>query len=94
MRHAIKKFRSTLGICARIIMARTFGQYVHSGWNGQNDYARYRWRDRDYFIQITPAKPTEPEALGSPRVTDHSFEGGAVDAYCSKCGRAYFAHAN
>lgn len=25
-------------------------------------------------------------------VTDHSFEGGAADAYCSKCGRAYFSH--
>src|ERR1035438_5431392 len=25
-------------------------------------------------------------------VTDHEFEGGAANAYCSKCGRAYFAH--
>ena len=67
MGHAVKKFASTLRICAGIIMARTFGQYVHSGWNGQCDYARYRWRGRDYFIQITPAKPTEPEPLARPR---------------------------
>ncbi len=56
MRHAIKKFCSTLGICARIIMARTFGEYVHSGWNGQCAVARYRWRGHDYFIQTEPAK--------------------------------------
>jgi hypothetical protein len=28
------------------------------------------------------------------RVKDHGFEGGASDAYCAKCGRAYFAHQN
>ena len=67
MRHAITKFWSTLRICVRIIMARTFGEYIHSGWNGQNDYARYRWRGHDYFIQTTPAKPTEPKPLAVPR---------------------------
>lgn len=95
MMHALRKFKSTLAICGRILMARTFGKYAHSGWNGQNDYALYRWRDRDYFIQITPAKPENPEPLGSPtmRITDHSFTGGASDAYCATCGRAYFVHA-
>jgi hypothetical protein len=68
MKHAIKKFWSTLCICGRIIMARTFGQYVHSGWNGDCDYARYRWRGHDYFIQITPAKPSEPKPLACPRI--------------------------
>lgn len=67
MLHALKKFGSTLAICARIIMARTFGDYVHSGWNGQSDYCRYRWRGNDYFIQLTPAKPTEPKPLAVPR---------------------------
>lgn len=67
MKHAIKKFWSTLGICARILAARTFGEYMHSGYNGQCDYARYRWRDHDYFIQITPAKPTEPKPLAVPK---------------------------
>lgn len=61
------KFVRTLGICGRALMARTFGEYIHSGWNGQCDYARYRWRGHDYFIQITPAKPTEPEPLARPR---------------------------
>ena len=67
MRHTLKKFGSTLGICARIIMARTFGEYVHSGWNGQCAFARYRWRGHDYFIQTVPAKASEPEPLAVPR---------------------------
>lgn len=37
-------------------------------------------------------EPPEPEAA-PPKVTDHGFEGGASDAYCAKCGRAYFSHA-
>lgn len=63
--HTVKFFK-TLRMCWRLMMARTFGQYIHSGWNGQNDYARYRWRGHDYFIQTTPAKPTEPEPLARP----------------------------
>jgi hypothetical protein len=41
----------------------------------------------------TPAKPTEPEPLGRPIINDHFFEGGAANAYCTKCGRAYYSHA-
>ncbi len=67
MFHAIKKFGSTLRICARVIMARTFGEYAHSSWNGDCDYARYRWRGHDYFIQTTPAKPREPKPLAVPK---------------------------
>lgn len=41
----------------------------------------HEWRQRNAKI-----KPP------MPKVTDHGYEGGAADAYCSKCGRAYFAH--
>jgi hypothetical protein len=67
LRHTVKKFGSTLCICGGIVMARTFGEYVYSGWNGQNAFARYRWRGHDYFIQTAPEKPTEPEPLARPR---------------------------
>lgn len=50
MRHAIRKFFSTLRICGCLIMARTFGTYVHSGWDGVNEYAQYRWRGQEWRI--------------------------------------------
>ena len=43
------------------------------------------------FIGRRIATPTQFAAF-TGAVTDHTFEGGAVDAYCSKCGRAYFCH--
>ena len=46
----MRKLWSTIRICATIIVARHFGQYVHSGWDGEHSYARYRWRGRDVFI--------------------------------------------
>lgn len=75
IRHAIKKFGSTLKICARIIMARTFGEYVHSGWNGQCAFCRYRWRGEDYFIQTEPAKASEAGPLAMPLVPHTDGEG-------------------
>jgi len=57
MSHELRKLWDTLSICARIICARHFGQYRHSGWNGQNSYARYAWCGHDYYI------PTMDRAL-------------------------------
>lgn len=44
MVHAIKKLGGTLAICWRILMARTFGKYINSGWDGICEYAEYQWR--------------------------------------------------
>jgi hypothetical protein len=63
--HALKKFCGTLGICARIIMARTFGKYIHSGWDGRMAFCLYRWRGHDYYIQTEPAMMREQKPLGT-----------------------------
>jgi hypothetical protein len=35
-------------------MARMFGEYHHSGWNGQVEFARYRWRGEEWLIPTGP----------------------------------------
>lgn len=37
----VRKFLNTLRICGRIIMARTFGRYRHSGWDENGEFAIY-----------------------------------------------------
>jgi hypothetical protein len=49
------KFANTLRLCASLLMARTFGRYLHSGWNGDVEYARYEWRGREWVIPTGPA---------------------------------------
>ena len=44
------KLINSLGIATRLVLARTFGEYVHSGWDGTRDYCKYRWRGRVYLI--------------------------------------------
>lgn len=46
----IRKLSKTLKICYTMLMAQAFGSYVNSGWNGQVEYAHYRWNDMDVFI--------------------------------------------
>ena len=48
--HHTTKFFHTLRVCAGIIMARTFGTYLHSGWDGDRDFCIYEWRGRKYYI--------------------------------------------
>lgn len=50
----MRKFTNTLGIAARIVLARTFGQYVHSGWDGTRDYCKYKWREQVFLIPTSP----------------------------------------
>lgn len=59
MKHFLRKLRSTTRLLANLWMARTFGEYVHSGWNGQVEYARYRWRGQEWLIPTSPIDPTE-----------------------------------
>lgn len=42
--HAVKKLPSTLRMLFCLGMARTFGSYKHTIWNGEFDYAVYEWR--------------------------------------------------
>ena len=55
----MRKFYSTLRIAVTLIMARTFGAYSHSGWNGVHDFAQYRWRGKTYSIPTAPDDPAE-----------------------------------
>jgi len=50
MMFALRKLCGTIRILARLGMARTFGEYIHSGWNGEISYARYRWRGREWIV--------------------------------------------
>lgn len=54
----MKKFKKawqTFKICKTLFMARTFGEYKHSGWNGRFDYCSYRYKGRTYDIPMSPA---------------------------------------
>lgn len=50
MTHALRKLSRTIKIAATMALARTFGTYEHSGWNGEFDYCRYTWRGKSWVI--------------------------------------------
>jgi hypothetical protein len=52
--HFIVKLFKTFKILYYLGMARTFGNYVHSGWDGETEYARYYWRGREWIIPTGP----------------------------------------
>lgn len=61
--HVLPKLRNTLRIVMTLAMARTFGRYRHSGWNGINSYACYAWRGREWSIPTAANDfPQAPEA--------------------------------
>lgn len=49
-----RKAASTVKILFCLGMARTFGEYHHSIWDGRVNYAVYRWRGRTWAIPTTP----------------------------------------
>ena len=53
------KLLNTLRIALTLILARTFGKYINSGWNGDFEYARYEWRGQEWCI---PLKPCEAQS--------------------------------
>lgn len=52
--HARRKLLSTCRILLNLGMARTFGRYLHSEWNGEMDYAVYEWRGRTWAFPTSP----------------------------------------
>src|SRR5689334_14259650 len=55
MKHFLRKLWGTVRILTNLGMARTFGQYVHSvGGYTDFEYARYRWRGREWAVPTTP----------------------------------------
>ena len=49
------KLGCTLRLATTLILARTFGRYIHSGWDGRHDYAKYEWRGRYWYIPTASA---------------------------------------
>lgn len=46
----MRKLLSTFKILYCLGMARTFGEYTHSGWDGQIHFTRYYWRNKYWII--------------------------------------------
>ena len=53
------KLVNTLELCITMFLARTFGRYEHSVWNGEFEYARYSWRGK---VWAFPTCPIENES--------------------------------
>ena len=53
------KLLKTLRIASTLMLARTFGRYVHSGYNGKFEYAQYEWRGREWVFPLTPIERPE-----------------------------------
>lgn len=51
--HFAKKLYSTIRIVTNLALARTFGKYIHSGWDGTTEYARYKWRGKEWIISTS-----------------------------------------
>lgn len=52
--HFIRKLLRTIRVMSCLGMARMFGEYRHSGWNGEFNYARYVWRGKEWIIPTGP----------------------------------------
>ena len=51
-----RKFVSSVCICSTLLLARTFGRYVHTIFDGRLTYAEYEWRGQRYAIPTEPLK--------------------------------------
>jgi len=56
MRHFLHKLKGTLALLLCFFMARMFGEYRHSGWDGAIHYARYSWHGYDWIIPTSPVE--------------------------------------
>jgi len=54
MKHFMHKLFGTIHILACLGAARMFGEYEHSGWDGNISYAKYRWRGETWIIPTGP----------------------------------------
>jgi len=66
--HTLRKLGSTIKILATLGMARMFGKYEYSGYDGTIHYARYLWRGRWWIIPTSPVDTSIGEHLtGRPK---------------------------
>lgn len=50
----MRKLRSTIATCAALFMARMFGRYEHTVYDGSFEYHRYRWRGEVWAFPKAP----------------------------------------
>lgn len=50
LRHFVKKCVRVTRTLAQLWCAQMFGEYIHSGWNGEIDYARYNYKGKEWII--------------------------------------------
>lgn len=55
--HFLRKLTSTARVVATLFMARTFGSYEHTVFDGGMEYARYRWRGETWAFPTAPMEP-------------------------------------
>jgi hypothetical protein len=53
-RHTLKKLCSTLRIATTLILARTFGHYEHSEFNGEFNLAKYKYHGKYWAFPTSP----------------------------------------
>lgn len=54
--HFINKLLNTIHILSCLALARLFGHYEHSGFNGDYPYAKYYWRGKPWIIPTGPCE--------------------------------------
>lgn len=57
----MNKLLSTLRISLTLILARTFGDYECSVWDGKFSYARYKWRGKIWAFPTSSIDEEEEE---------------------------------
>lgn len=56
------KLNGTVAMLFCLFMARMFGEYRHSGWDGVISYARYSWRGYDWIIPTSAVETPHPRS--------------------------------
>lgn len=51
----IKLIPTTIRLCFTLFCVRIFGEYMHSGWDGQIEFVRYKYRGDQYIIPTSTA---------------------------------------
>lgn len=55
----LRKLARTVRTLSCLFAAQMFGEYVHNVGGGEIEYARYRWRGRDWGIPTGPLEDVE-----------------------------------
>jgi hypothetical protein len=54
--HFTRKLLRVARMTGCLFMAQMFGQYRHSAWNGEINYAEYEWRGAVWQIPTSPVE--------------------------------------